>query len=105
MGNAKIGKPKREKRVIKGRDNSAVLTQLLDLATQLEVTVRQEKGDFTGGSCRVENDRLIFLKKMDPDSAKIEILAKELVKLDSEHIEVDPVLRQYMNQVKEKVAA
>ena len=105
MGNKRIGKPKKEKRVIKDCDNDDVLAQLFELAHQLDVTVRQEKGDFAGGSCRVEKDRLIFLKKIDPVSAKVEILLNELGKLDSDHIHIDPALRQYMNQLKEKVVA
>ena len=104
MGDKRIEKPRKKKRVIKGRDDDEVLAHLVELARQLDITVRQEKGDFTGGGCRVENERLIFLKKMDPARIKIEILLKELVKLDFEHIPLDPVLHQYMNQLKKVVA-
>ena len=97
MGNKRAGK---EKRVIKGLDNVYVLTQLLDLASQLNITVRQEKGDFQGGSCRVEKDRIIFLKKLDSDSSKIDVLARELAKLDFNTETIDPNIYQLIKQFK-----
>ena len=70
---------------------------MLELAGRLDITVRQEKGDFKGGSCRLDKDRLLFLRKTDPDAVKIETLINELAPLSSDHIKLDPALRQYLN--------
>lgn len=102
MGNRKTSGLVKNKKVIRGLDNSFVLIQLLNMAEQLNITVRQEKGDFHGGSCRVEEHRLIFLKKLDPDSEKIITLTRELIKFDSDHIEIDSVIREYINRVREE---
>ncbi len=105
MGNSTIKRHGKDKKVIRGLDNTFVLTQLLDIAEQLNISVRQEKGDFTGGSCRVEQDRLIFLKKTDPDSEKITILTRELIKFDSDNITIDSAIRDYMNRMREEYKA
>ena len=97
MDYKKAGRAIKEKRVIKGLDNEAALNQLLELAGRLDITVRQEKGDFKGGSCRLDKDRLLFLRKTDPDAVKIETLINELAPLSSDHIKLDPALRQYLN--------
>ena len=101
MGHKRTRKSPKEKRVLKGINNSALLTQLLELANQLGVTVRQEKGDFKGGSCRVEEDKLLFLRKMDSDAVKIEVLATELIKLDFDDIEMDSTIRDFLSETRE----
>lgn len=103
MGDKRITKSKRQKRVIRGLDNTVVLDQLLELAHQLEVTVRQEKGDFQGGSCRIDEDKFIFLKKTAPDVEKIGVLLHELIKFDLGDIEIDSTLRDYMDQLRQEI--
>ncbi len=90
------------KKVIRGLDNSFVLNQLLFMAERLDIIVRQERGDFSGGSCRVEESRLIFIKKQDPDSEKIIVLARELAKFDSDHIEIDEAIRHFMDRIRQE---
>lgn len=102
MGNRKTTGLLKNRKIIRGLDNAFVLLQLLDLAEQLDITVRQEKGDFLGGSCRVEEDRLIFLNKQDPDSEKIIVLMRELAKFDSEHVAIDSTVREKLNRIREE---
>lgn len=102
MGNQKTSGLLKNKKVIRGLDNTFVLTQLLELAEKLDITVRQEKGDFRGGSCRVEEDRLIFLKKQDPDSEKIIVLAHELIKFEFKDIQIDAAVRDYLRQMRDE---
>lgn len=102
MGNRKTTGLVKNKKIIRGFDNAFILDQLLNLAEQLNITVRQEKGDFRGGGCRVEEDRLIFLKKTDPDSEKIIILAGELIKFDFDQLEIDSGVRDFLNRMLEE---
>jgi hypothetical protein len=102
MGNRKTTGLLKNKKVIRGLDNVFVLAQLLRIAEELDITVRQERGDFSGGSCRVEETRLIFVKKQDPDSEKIIVLARELVKFDFDDIEIEPTVRDYLNRIREE---
>jgi hypothetical protein len=102
MGGKGTAKYRKEKRVIESLDNGMVLGQLLDLARRLGFTVRQEIGEFRGGSCRVANSHLLILKKSDPDVLKIDILARELATMPLDDLEVDSALRYYLNQWREK---
>lgn len=92
-----FAKPAKEKPFIKGLQNDYVLAQLEQLAAQLAVTVRHEKGDFKSAGCRVEEDKLIFLSKNEPDTAKIEILMRELARFEGENFNLDPLIRERMN--------
>lgn len=105
MGNKKAARTKRTRQLIKGLDNAALLAQLLELASQLEISVRQEKGDFESASCRVDDEKLIFLKKMDTDSEKAKIMMRELTKFGYDHMNIDLKIRDYMNQLREELNA
>ena len=98
MGSKKSRRISKEKRVIESLDNETVLEQLLEMAQQLDVNVRQEVGDFKAGSCRLEDEIVLFLKKTDPDVAKIDLLVRELAPLQSDHIKIDPTVRFYLKQ-------
>jgi hypothetical protein len=105
MGNKKAARAKRERQLLKGFDNAELLGQLLELASQMEISVRQEKGDFESASCRVDNEKLIFLKKTDTDSEKAKIIMRELAKFDYDHINVDLKIRDHMNQMRAEMNA
>ncbi|MBN1559288.1 hypothetical protein JW998_03515 [candidate division KSB1 bacterium] len=102
MAGKGTAKHRKEKRVIESLDNDTVLDQLLDLAGQLGITVRQEVGEFRGGSCRLANNHLLILQKTDTDVAKIDILARELATMPWSDIQIDSALQHYLNQRKEK---
>ncbi|MBN1480360.1 hypothetical protein JXA70_08825 [candidate division KSB1 bacterium] len=68
----------------------------------MQVIVRQEKGDFDGGSCRIEGEKYIFLKKSASDAEKIDILMRELANLDSSDTEIDPAVRDYLDRLRQE---
>ncbi len=69
------------------------LLALETLAKTLDVEIRYEKGDFTGGLCRVDERSILLLQKTDPAHRKISVLARELGALNLDHIFVMPSLR------------
>ena len=103
MGNKTATRAKRQ--LIKGLDNAELLAQLVEIASQLGISVRQEKGDFESGSCRVDDEELIILKKMDHDSEKAKIMMRELAKFDYDHINIDSKIRENMKRMREVMNA
>ena len=80
MGNKRTGSGKKKKtRLIRGLDNDVVLDALRELAENMNIDVRFEKGDFQTGSCRVESKRMIIIKKNDSEHHQIDNFIKELL--------------------------
>ena len=51
-----------------------------ELADKLNIKLVQDKGDFTGGSCLVENENFIVVNKRKPIEQRLKILAQEFSK-------------------------
>jgi len=71
-------------------------SELLALAEQLGIEVRDEKGDFSGGMCRVDDEKYIFLNKKSPVSAKNEIIARAIGKLEFDLLYILPAVRNFI---------
>lgn len=74
------------------------LFALETLAKTLDVEVRYEKGDFSGGLCRLDEKVILLVQKNDPPHRKISILARELGAFNLDHIFVVPALRDLIAQ-------
>jgi hypothetical protein len=68
----------------------------------LNLEVREEKGDFTGGLCRIDQDRRIFLNRSHNIAQKIRILSEALVRFPLNDIYVLPAVRDYLEKYGEK---
>lgn len=73
-----------------------LLSELSALAEQLNLEVREEKGDFTGGLCRIDHDKTIFLNKNHNLAQKIKILTESLCRFPLDNIYILPALREYL---------
>ena len=58
--------------------NERLLSELINLSEQLGLEIREEKGDFNGGLCRIRNDNFIFLNRRHNLEKKIQVLAEAL---------------------------
>ena len=67
-----------------------------ELAVKLNIKLVQDKGDFTGGSCLVENENFIVVNKRKPIEQRLKILAQEFSKKNLSHIYIVPVLREFI---------
>lgn len=96
-------KSTRSKQVIPGLANQLVMTWLREIAAQLKVDVRLEKGDFQSAGCRVDEQNIIFLKKTDSEAAQVETLLSEIAALNFEALEIQPALRDRLMHIKQHI--
>jgi len=70
--------------------------ELQDIARQLGVTVRYEKGDFEGGYCILKESKILLVNRKLHLSKKIAILARGLSEIGLDDIFVKPAIRHYI---------
>ncbi len=75
-----------------------LLEELKALATALNISVRFEQGNFRGGSCILNHERLIVINRSLPIESKISLLAQALSSFPLEGIYIKPVIREYLEQ-------
>jgi len=73
-----------------------LVEELQEIARQIGVTVRFEKGDFEGGYCLLRDQRLVLINKRLMPSRKASTLALALQSIGLETIFLKPALRQYI---------
>ncbi len=78
--------------------------ELHNLAQQLGVTIRYEKGDFEGGYCVLRENKLLLVNRKLQLSKKISILARGLNDIGLEDLFVKPALRHYIEDEVAKTA-
>ncbi len=81
-----------------------VLLALEDLTVELGVTLRYEKGDFEGGFCRIDEDKVMFVNAGAPRKVKIGILARELGRFNLDEVFILPAIRKVIEKHREKKA-
>lgn len=97
MGGRKIKAHRHAKNSLNMNDEE-LLFALETLAKTIDVQVRYEKGDFTGGLYRLGDFATILLQKGDPVYKKIQILARELGAFELDQIYVLPALRELITE-------
>lgn len=75
-------------------ENQKLLQELENIATRLDITVRYEEGDFSGGLCRVQSKNILIINKKHSIQKKISTLARELGSVDLSTIYILPQLRE-----------
>ena len=71
-----------------------ILDLLTEIARQLKIKVRQEKGDFAGGYCLKEQEPFVLLNKRHMLDKRICILAREISAFDLSGLTIpDPVMK------------
>ena len=93
----------RKKSLIAGMEDAEALNAFESLAESLGILVRYEAGDFHGGLCSLEAQKIILLRKDNPDFKNITILARELSMFDLDHVYVLPALRRFIEDVRDDV--
>jgi hypothetical protein len=77
---------------------TAVVEELHELARQLGVQLRYEKGDFEGGYCILKEQKLLVINKRLPDVRKASSIAQGLFEYGLETTFVKPSLREYIEE-------
>ena len=63
------------------------------LAEAIDIKIIQEKGNFKGGYCLLEKERIIVVNKLKPLEQRIRALAKAFSKLDISKVYIKPIIR------------
>lgn len=83
----------------------AVVRELDRLARAIGFTVRTERGRFRGGSCRLDETRVVVLNRAHPPEMNAALLADALVGADLGGLFVPPVLRRMIDEAAARRAA
>lgn len=86
---------------IKEKEFEQIIDELKQIASQLGVTVRFEKGDFKGGFCIVKENKIIVINKFANTQRKAAILATALKELGIDDIYINPRLREIIDEMTE----
>jgi hypothetical protein len=73
-----------------------IVAELEEVAQQLGVTVRYEKGDFEGGFCILKTQKVLLVNKKLLPNRKASVLAVALQEIGLEQLFVKPALRAYI---------
>lgn len=73
-----------------------LISELEQLAAQLGVTVRHEKGDFEGGYCILKQDRVLLINKRLMPVKKASVFALALNEIGLDHLFIKPAVREYI---------
>lgn len=73
-----------------------IIHELHQVAEQLGVTVRYERGDFEGGYCILRDQKMLLVNKRLMPSRTASILAVALQEVGMETIYLKPVLRAFV---------
>jgi len=73
---------------------STIYQEFEKLAESLEVKIIQEKGNFKGGYCLLEKEKVIVINKLKPLEQRIKSLARAFSRLDISNIYMKPAIRE-----------
>jgi len=73
-----------------------LIEELQNVATQLSVTIRYERGDFEGGYCILRDQRLLLINRRLMPSRKASVLATALREIGLDDVYLKPALRAYI---------
>ena len=76
--------------------NNELLDEFHLLAEKLGVKIMKGKGDFSGGSCTVNNEKVIVINNGKPIEQRLSILASCFKDYNLDGLFIVPALREYI---------
>ncbi|MBA64221.1 MAG: hypothetical protein CMG55_00315 [Candidatus Marinimicrobia bacterium] len=67
-----------------------------DLATRIGLRIIRGKGDFNGGPCIINNEKVIVLNKIKPLEQRLRVLASSFNEINLEDVYIVPALRAFI---------
>ena len=77
--------------------NNKLLDEFHLLAEKLNVKIMKGKGDFSGGSCTVNDEKVIVINNGKPIEQRLNILASCFKDYNLDDLFIVPALREYIN--------
>jgi len=75
-----------------------LLQQLETLLQELSIKLRYENGNFLGGLCKIDEQKILIVNSKLSIEQKIKIITRELSQLNLENIFVIPVIREIIDE-------
>ena len=75
-------------------NDEIILQELENICCKLGLNLRYEVGDFIGGLCRIDEEKLIIINKKLPIDKKIKLIAQEISTLNFEDIFILPAVKE-----------
>ena len=76
--------------------SNKIFQELETIAETLDIKIIQEKGNFKGGYCLLEKEKIIVINKLKPVEQRIRALALAFSKLDITQIYLKPAIREFI---------
>ena len=76
--------------------NNDLLDEFHLLAEKFDVKIMKGKGDFSGGSCTVNNEKVIVINNGKPIEQRLNILASCFKDYNLDGLFIVPALREYI---------
>ena len=73
-----------------------ILQELEDIAEILNIKIIQEKGNFKGGYCLLEKEKIIVINKLNPVEQRVRALAQAFSRLDISQVYMKPAIREFI---------
>ena len=73
-------------------------TEFEQLGQRLGMKILKGRGDFSGGTCTVNNETVIVLNKMKPIEQRLRTLATSFLEFNLDEIYMVPALRAYIEE-------
>jgi hypothetical protein len=68
--------------------------ELIDISGSLGIKIIQEKGNFKGGYCLLEQEKIIVINKLKPVEQRVRALAHAYSRRDTSAIYMKPAVRE-----------
>ena len=78
--------------------NEKLYAEFEELAQRLGLKILKGKGDFSGGTCTVNDKTVIVVNKMKPIEQRLRTLAISFLEFDLNEIYMVPALRAYIEE-------
>ena len=80
--------------------NDKLYTEFEQLSERLGIRILKGKGDFVGGVCKIHDETVIVVNKMQPLEQRLKTLASSFLKYTLDDIYMVPALRAYIEDVR-----
>ncbi len=76
-----------------------LMSMFEELAEKMDINIVQDKGNFTGGSCTINDENYIVLNKSKPIEQRLKVLANSFNTEKLSDTYLLPALRSYIDEV------
>ena len=73
-----------------------IFQELENIAEILNIKIIQEKGNFKGGYCLLEKEKIIVINKLKPVEQQVQSLAKAFLRLYTSENFIKPAIRTFI---------